>query len=56
MRNELIYFLQHANDEKIIISLIKNMDANSLVTLLNHLQFTDEVTEQRWLKSIRSAL
>ncbi|WP_161784697.1 hypothetical protein [Halalkalibacter okhensis] len=49
MRYELITFLTKTKDEKVILTMIKNMDRNSLMTLFHYLSFTDAKTKERWL-------
>ncbi|MCM3713670.1 hypothetical protein [Halalkalibacter oceani] len=49
MRYELVHFLQHTNDEQLMLAFMKNMDGKSLSTLFHYLSLTDDITKKRWL-------
>ncbi|WP_240420802.1 hypothetical protein [Paenibacillus periandrae] len=56
MRYELVHFLSHVEDERIITAFIQNFTIDDLETLICHLEYTDPATRERWLNLCNKTL
>lgn len=48
MRDELVHFLSHVDDEEIMAAVIRNLNLESMETLFQHLAYTSCGTQERW--------
>ncbi|SFM26891.1 hypothetical protein SAMN03159341_12322 [Paenibacillus sp. 1_12] len=56
MRYELIHFLSHVEDERIMVSVIQNFTLEDFETLVCHLEYADPATRERWMEMCSKVL
>lgn len=48
MRKEIIHLLQNMKDEEVMMSVLRNLNKNDLLMLVDYLNFTSAETKKRW--------